>query len=105
MLDATPDALMKAVMDRQHKSGDFNGLQLHTGSEPDLIDAAKGLVADRKLEVMASEVDYPNPHIRPWPSRRTIESLDGLADAADGVVVYPTPSALKGVRVPARLKG
>ncbi|WP_143545957.1 hypothetical protein [Rhodococcus sp. 14-1411-2a] len=109
MLDATPDALMKAVVDRYLKSGDFNGLQLHTSSEPDLIEVAKRLVADQKLEVMVSEVDYPNPHIRPWPSRRTIESqiesLDGLADAADSVVAYPTPSALQGVRVPARLKG
>lgn len=109
VLDATPDALMKAVVDRYLKSGDFTGLQLHTSSEPDLIEVAKRLVADRKLEVMVSKVDYPNPHIRPWPSRRTIESqiesLDGLADAADGVVVYPTPSALKGVHVPARLKG
>ena len=56
-----------------------------------------------------SDVDYPNPHIRPWPSKRTIESqiesLDEFAGAADGVVVHPTASALEGVRVPARLKG
>jgi hypothetical protein len=66
------------------------------------------LVRDGKLQVMVSEVDYPNPHIRPWPSRRTIESqmesVDGLSDPGYGVL-YPTPLALKSVRVPARLKG
>lgn len=72
------------------------------------MEAGKGLVADGNLQVV-SEVDYPNAHIRPWPSRRTIESqiesLDELAGAGYGVVLYPTPLALSGVRVPARLKG
>lgn len=107
--DATPDALMKAVVDRYLRSGDFNGLYLHTNVDTALVDIAKRLVADRKLQVMVSGLDYPNPHIRPWPSKRTIESqiesLDNLAEAVFGVVLYPTPSALKGVRVPSRLKG
>jgi len=104
-----PDGLMKEVLDRYLKSGDFNGLHLHTDVDPALVEVAKRLVADGKLQVMVSEVDYPNPHIRPWPSRRTIESqiesLDELAGAGYGVVLYPTPLALKGVRVPARLQG
>jgi hypothetical protein len=107
--DTADDALMKAVVDRYLKSGDFNGLYFQTDVEAALIDVAKRLVADGKLQVMVSEVDYPNPHIRPWPSRRTIESqiesLDKLPDAAYTVVLYPTPPALKGVRIPARLKG
>ncbi|WP_062213963.1 hypothetical protein [Demequina oxidasica] len=100
---------MKAVVDRYLKSGDFNGLYLDTDVDSELVGVAKGLVADGKFQVMVSEVDYPNPHIRPWPSRRTIESqiesLDELSGAGYGVVLYPTPLALKGVRVPARLKG
>lgn len=108
MTDPTPEALMKAVVNQYLKSGEFNGLLLLPDVEPALIDVAKGLVADGKVQVM-SEVDYPNPHIRPWPSRRTIESqlasLDELTDDAGGVVLYPTSSALRGVRVPARLRG
>jgi hypothetical protein len=100
---------MKEVVNRYLKSGDFNGLYLDTDIDPALVTVAKGLVADGKLQVMVSGVDYPNPHIRPWPSRRStesqIESLDELASAGYGVVLYPTPLALKGVRVPARLKG
>lgn len=100
---------MKEVVNRYLKSGDFNGLYLHTDVDAALVEVAKGLVADGNLQVMVSEVDYPNPHIRPWPSRRSIESqiesLDELASAGYGVVLYPTPPALKGVRIPARLKG
>lgn len=109
MIDPSPDALMKAVVDRYLRSGDFNGLHLHTDIDPALIDVAKGLVREGKLQVMVSEVDYLNPHIRPWPSRRTIESqMESIDDAAGpgyGVVLYPTPLAMKGVRAPARLKG
>ena len=98
MTDPTPDGLMKAVVDRYLKSGDFNGLYLDTDVDPALVEVAKELVADGKLQVMVSEVDYSNPHIRPWPSRRTIESqsesLDELAGAGYGVVLYPTPLAL-----------
>ncbi|MTD13926.1 hypothetical protein GIS00_08215 [Nakamurella sp. YIM 132087] len=100
---------MKVVSDRYLQSGDFNGLHLHTNVQTSVVDVAKGLVADGKLQVMVAEVDYPNPHIRPWPSRRTIESqlesLDELAKPGYGVVLYPTPLAMRGVRVPARLKG
>lgn len=101
---------MKAVVDRYLKSGDFNGLYLPPGTESDLVDDAKQLTLSGLVQVMADE-DYPNPHIRPWPSRRTVESqAQSLADLADvdahyGVVLYPTPLALRGVRVPRRLKG
>lgn len=108
VIDPTSDALMKAVVDRYMKSGDFNGLHLHGDIDPALIEVAKGLVRDFKLQVMVADVDYLNPHIRPWPSRRTIESqmesVDTLAGPGYGVVLYPTPLALKGVRVPTRLR-
>ncbi|MBG9886993.1 hypothetical protein ABE10_10635 [Bacillus toyonensis] len=100
---------MKAVVARYFRSGDFNGLYLGTDTDSAVVGVAKDLVADGKLQVMVEQVDYINPHIRPWPSRRTIESqaesLDKLAGASYGVVLYPTPLALKGVRIPSRLKG
>lgn len=100
---------MKEVVGKYLKSGDFNGFYLHTDVDLTLVEVAKGMVSDGNLQVMVSGVDYPNPHIRPWPSQRTIESqidsLDEMAGAEYGVVLYPTPLALKGVRVPARLKG
>lgn len=99
---------MKAVIDRYLKSGDYNGLHLRLNVEPALLDEAKKLVIDGKLQVMVSDVDYPNPHIRPWPSQRTVESqvesLDELTRGGYGAVLYPTPLALRGVRVPARLQ-
>jgi len=73
------------------------------------VEVAKGLVLGGQLEVMVEHLDYPNPHIRPWPSRRTVksqaESLDKLGAAFYGIVLYPTPSVLKGVRIPARYNG
>jgi hypothetical protein len=108
MTELTSDDVMKTVVDRYLGSGDFNGLYLHTDVDAAIVEVAKGLVASGRLQVMVSEVDYLNPHIRPWPSRRTIksqvESLDELAGAGYGVVLYPTPLALRGVRIPARLK-
>lgn len=109
MSDLTPDTLAKLVADRYLKSGDFNGLYLPADTDPQVVNKAKELVAGGNLQVMVSEVDYPNPHIRPWPSRRTTESqiasLDELSAADYGLCLYPTPLALRGVRVPARLRG
>ncbi|WP_165070308.1 hypothetical protein [Marisediminicola senii] len=109
MTDPLPDGLVKAVTHRYLQSVDFNGLYLRREVDPAVVEVAKKMVAGGHLQVMVSEVDYPNPHIRPWPSRRTIESqiesLDELAGAKYGLVLYPTPLALSGVRVPARLKG
>lgn len=108
MTEPLPEELLKAVVEKYLKSGDFNGLYLPANVKQDLVQRAKLLVSEGMLEVMVSGVDYLNPHIRPWPSRRTlesqIESLDELSVADYGIVLYPTPLALKGVRVPARLK-
>jgi len=106
---AAIDALMRKVIERYLESGDFNGLYIAPDTNPAIVELAKQLVADGQLQVMVSEVDYPNPHIRPWPSRRSIESqvqsLDGLAKASYGVVLYPTSVAMKSVPVPVRMEG
>jgi hypothetical protein len=55
---------------------------------------AETLVRDGLLEVI-SEVDFPNPHIRPWSSlRRVDEQVRALRAATEGngrsVGLYPT---------------
>lgn len=101
------DELRKAVIDYYLKSRDFNGYYL--GGDVDKLTQknAKELVRDELLQVV-DEQDYPNPHIRPWQSRRSIEqqieSLDALPGAEFGLCLYPTPKALKGVRAPRRMK-
>jgi hypothetical protein len=88
--------LMNEIKDRYLNSGDFNGLYLDRESAH-LIPAAMELVRNGSVQVVG-EQDYPNPHIRPWPSRRTeadqIESLQRLTEESYGVCLYPTPAAL-----------
>jgi hypothetical protein len=48
---------------------------------------------------LIGEVDFPNPHIRPWASRRSVDeqvaSLDAaVAGATYGVCLYPMSAAL-----------
>lgn len=102
------DALLRAVRDRYLTSGDFNGLYLDTEVEPALAAIAADLVREGLLQVVTSE-DYINPHIRPWPSRRSIEeqvrSLDALSQATYGACLYPTTRGMRGVRLPRRFTG
>lgn len=79
-------------------SGDYNGLPL--GRAPDGWDhnRVRALVAGGLVQVVTDD-DYPNMHIRPWPSRRTVEQqaddLD-VALAGDGTCcLYPTPLSMK----------
>lgn len=69
---------------------------------PDEFIGLEQLVQDGLVQVV-SEHDFPNPHIRPWASRRTIDSqLDDLKTADKGgppVCLYPTPAAME-VRLP-----
>lgn len=99
--------LLKLVTDCYLKSRDFNGYYLGGDIDTVVLGRAKQLVRDGIIQVV-DEQDYMNPHIRPWPSRRTIEeqveSLDALPGAKFGLCLYPTPQALSGVRVPKRLK-
>lgn len=99
-----PD-LLKRVIDQYLKSGDFNGLYFHeaTGTERE---EAIDLTRQELLQVVGEE-DYPNPHIRPWPSLRSIEeqvaSIEALPKNRYGVCLYPTPKALKGRRLSTKL--
>lgn len=90
------DALLKRILERYRTSGDFNGLYFK-GEDSGERQTAIELVREGIVQVV-SEKDYPNPHIRPWPSRRTVEqqvaSLESLEPDSYGVCLYPTPTAL-----------
>jgi hypothetical protein len=94
--------LLKRVIDFYLRSGDFNGYYIHNEAEEERAEAI-GLVRQGLLQVVDEE-DWMNPHIRPWPSRRSIEdqtaSIDALPDGEYGVRLYPTHKALKGRRLP-----
>lgn len=99
--------LLKKVKQRYMKSGDFNGLHVSsTRNSRGEIEAATEL-ADAGLVEVVGPGDYPNIHIRPWPSRRTvdeqIEELRGLSDDDYGVCLYPTTKTLKG-KLPKRFE-
>ena len=95
--------LLDEVIKRYLHSGDFNGLYV----DAETLDrpVASKLVEDGLVEVVAEE-DFINPHIRPWPSRRSIESqvasIDRLNDETYGLCLYPKAQALKAVRTPKR---
>lgn len=90
------EAALKRVLDQYRTSQDFNGLHFR-----DVSTVAKeevvALVAQGLVQVV-SEEDYPNPHIRPWPSRRSvaqqIESVRQIDEDSLDVCLYPTPLAL-----------
>ena len=92
--------VLERVIDQYLSSGDFNGLRVAQGrfSEVEVV-ATADLVRGGMLQVV-SEADYPNPHIRPWPSRRSLD--DQLADLAEvnnggaAFCLYPTPAAMAG---------
>jgi hypothetical protein len=88
--------LLQQILGQYRGSRDFNGLYFD-GASQEGRDAASALVRDGLVEVVAEE-DFPNPHIRPWPSRRTVEqqaaSIASLDGTGYGVCLYPTPQAL-----------
>src|SRR5271168_2565935 len=96
-----PDVL-KRVIDFYLKSKDFNGYYLHKEDESTRAEAIS-LVRQELLQVVDEE-DWMNPHIRPWPSRRSIDdqaaSIEELPDSEYGLCLYPTPQALKSRRLP-----
>lgn len=95
-------AFLDRVIERYLSSGDFNGLYV-AAENADEIRSAVELVEQGLVQVV-SEEDFPNPHIRPWPSKRTqeeqIESLKQLPEARYGVCLYPTPKPMAGVTLP-----
>ncbi len=91
--------LLVDVVGRYLNSGDFNGFYLGSDGKG-WRRAAHTLIKRGDLEVV-SESDFPNPHIRPWASRKSqLEQIEALNEALDGapygVCVYPTRQALAG---------
>lgn len=104
--DMTPDQLLALIRKRYLDSRDFNGFRLHGSALETARDAAISLVEDGRVQPVEN-VDFMNIHIRPWPSKRTVEQhVEGLLNLdADhyGVGLYPTVLGMKGVRLPKRL--
>lgn len=102
------EQILNDILKHYFDSRDFNGLPIF-GDEPDDRRAATvRLVKAGKVQVVSDE-DYLNPHIRPWPSKRTIESqvasIENLKHGDPSVVLYPTPDALKSYRKKKRYPG
>ena len=100
--------LLAEVRDRYLNSGDFNGFYLAgRGTDSVVVGAAVELL-DHGLIQVVGENDYMNIHIRPWPSRRTVDAqrdeLRALAPEMYGVCLYPTAAGMQSVRMPKRFK-
>ena len=108
--ELSPEAaeLMRRIRERYLGSIDFNGLHIHGKLVDPVRQPAIELVEAGLVQVVTG-ADYMNIHIRPWPSRRTmenqIEDMRELSPSDYGVCLYPTPAGMKGVRLPARLDG
>ena len=87
------------IVDRYIESGDFNGLYVRSGLlRTRQIKHLHRLVTDGLVQVVGDQ-DYPNFHIRPWASRRSIEEqLLDIASIESGgeFCLYPTPKAMLG---------
>lgn len=69
----TSAEILDRVVEFYLASRDFNGLPvLSKGWEEDEIEVVKELV-EAGLAQVVSERDYPNPHIRPWASKRSMQ--------------------------------
>lgn len=107
-LSSDSEGLLARVRERFLSSGDFNGLHFQGTDVEPLRAAAIELLQAGLIEITTGE-DYPNIHIRPWPSRRSVEDqnedLLSLGPDDYGVCLYPTPAGMRGVRLPRRLDG
>ena len=85
-------------------SRDFNGLHIRRNRTADAEIVAAVELVDAGLVQVVGHSDYMNIHIRPWPSRRTVElQIDELRELSEddyGVALYPTAKAMKGVKLP-----
>lgn len=103
----SPDQLLAALRKRYLGSGNFNGLHLHGSYLHDNRAACLQLLKEGHAEIV-SERDYLNPHIRPWPSKRTLEDqlleVRDYSESSYGFCLYPTNSGMRGVRIPARYR-
>lgn len=80
---------------------DFNGFPVRRGEVTAEQLRPIGELIRADLVQVVSENDYPNPHIRPWPSKRTqddqVKNLFGVATGEQSLVcLYPTPMAMLG---------
>ena len=90
------DDVLREVVQSYLDSSDFNGRFTNDRSYNEVeLELVGQLILEGAVEVVA-EADFPNPSIRPWPSRRSAE--DQVADlaslAAQPICLYPTSSAL-----------
>ncbi|MEU4494188.1 hypothetical protein AB0F96_12240 [Streptomyces sp. NPDC023998] len=89
--------LLDVIVDHYLGSGDFNGYFFHEERE-NVRREAVGLLDDGLIEVVG-EGDYPNPHIRPWPTRRPIEQqreeINSSGAENGAICLYPTAKALE----------
>ena len=99
------NGLLKEIIAWYLNSGEFNGLPVRGDVAADRRREAIELVRAGLVQVV-SEDDYMNPHIRPWPSHRSVGdqvgSLRDLKRTSYAVCLYPTPAAMKGIRLPRR---
>lgn len=101
-------SLLQETLEYYFDSRDFNGLPLMGNASNADKTAAIRLVKDGLIQVV-SDKDYPNPHIRPWSSKRStedqIECIKKLDENAFSIVLYPTPQALKSYKSKKRYPG
>lgn len=83
--------LLERILQFYANSRAFNGLHIHgAAADEATLRTAIELVEDGLVQVMSDE-DYPNPHIRPWPSKRSIAQQVGSIQAIDSYGVCPLP--------------
>jgi hypothetical protein len=95
----TKQALLERVIAQYLDSRDFNGLYLGS-KDASWRRAAQGLIRAGDVEVIDESI-FPNPHLRPWHSPRTVDdqiaSLEaGLTGTTYGLCLYPMPQVLLG---------
>ncbi|GAA1231254.1 hypothetical protein JOF42_000523 [Microbacterium phyllosphaerae] len=107
-LSAEAVELMGLIRDRYLGSGEFNGLHIRKARVESARAPAIELLEASLIQVMTG-ADYPNIHIRPWPSKRStddqIQDMRDLTRSDYGLCLYPTTAGMKGVRLPSRLAG
>lgn len=97
-LSSEAKLLMSRVKERYLGSRDFNGLAVK-GRDFELKVAAEELLEARLIQVVTDE-DWMNPHIMPWPVRRSFESQlldikELTEDDPYGFCLYPTALAME----------
>jgi hypothetical protein len=99
------DELLSLIRGRYMNSPDFNGFHIHGPEVTHQRKPAVELVRMGLVQVVSNQ-DYPNIHIRPWASKRSMEDqvqdLKSLRARDYGICLYPTQAGMKGVRLPRR---